>query len=245
MKVVKSKISIAVLGLGFASLIGAVSYATLSRPAHFPSNAQPNLPKKEPVVAATPKIVAPHQDEIEKYLDQMGTYMQTPPRDGVFGSDRIPTLHGRESDDITAYESIRDLEGKNYLRSVVLGLEPKDDVTAKSTPVVTAPGTKIQNSETDKIRLSDVHYVTPDSSEEGNAIKEWNSETEALRKFAVSIRKKGLEQDVETLNLNGKQHWIVAKAIHASVNSCYKCHDNVKKGEPIGYVAALISDAKN
>ncbi len=244
MKVVKSKISIAILGLGFASLIGAVSYATLARPARFPSKDVIPAKKEAPKVAEA-KIVAPHQEEIEKYLDQMGSYMQTPPRDGVFGSDRIPTLHGRESDDIQAYDSIRNLEGKYYLRSIVLGLEPKDEVTYKKAFVTTAPGTKIQNSDTDKIRLSDVHYVTPDHDDETYVAEKWESETEALRKFAVSIRKKGLERDVETIQVNGRQHWVVAKAIHASVNSCYKCHDNVKKGEPIGYVAALISNPKS
>lgn len=255
MKIVKSKLSIAFLSLGFVSAIGAVSYATIYRSV----NREPDkiasrdldkavLKAKFAKLEATLKEadsknpVAPHQDVVQDYLDQMKGYMQTPPRDGVFGSDRIPTLHGKESEFIKPYEAIRDLEGKVRLRSTVLGLEPVQSGKS-SADIALVNGVKPQNGPADHIRLNDVHFVSADNIYD--AAELWDKETDALKEFAVEIRKKGLESDVQKVTIDGKPNWIVAKAVHASVNSCYKCHANVKKGEAIGYVAALISDPKS
>jgi len=239
MKIVKSKLSIAILGIGFASVIGAVSYATIYRPAAFDSKPVVN----KPVLVKNDAPKAPHQDEVQDYLQEMKSYLQTPPRDGVFGSDRIPTLHGKESEEIPAYEAIRALEGKVNIRSAVLGLEPAEEMK-RMADISLADGVKPHNEPTDHIRLSDVHYQTSNQEESEQASKRWDNETDALRKFAVETRKKGVDQNVQKVSINGKENWIIAQAVHASVNSCYKCHTNVKKGEAIGYVTAIISEGK-
>ena len=252
MKIVKSKLSIAVLSLGFVSVVGAVAYATLSRPFNAENKPAPKInydrSKIKAIIPSAPKkeltaIKAPHQEVLEQYIDQVKSFMQTPPRDGVFGSDRVPTLHGKDSYGLESYDQIKNLEGSVSIRSVVLGLQPLAILKGMAEPEV-ENGAKRIVSDTDHIRISDIHEISHDREDNDNAGKQFDNQTEALQKFAIEIRKKGLDEDVQAVSINGKQNWIIAKAVHASVNSCYKCHANIKKGEPIGYVAALYSDDK-
>ncbi|MBI1333837.1 MAG: hypothetical protein GC165_13265 [Armatimonadetes bacterium] len=255
MKIIKSKLSIAVLSLGFVGVAAAISYATLSRavaPKMESKKVDSHLKEKfEKLSKELSKAdskeappVAPHQEDIENYIDAMRKFLQTPPRDGVFGSDRIPTLHGKDSEDLTAYDAIRSLDGEVHIRSAVLGLQPVQK-GAKDLEVETENGVRADSSPLSQIRLSDVHYVMPnydDGTDQSNT--RWENESKALEQFAIDIRRKGVEEDTQKVSINGKDAWIVAKAVHASVNSCYKCHSNIEKGKPIGYVAALISNAK-
>ena len=240
MKVVKSKLSIALMGLVGASVVGAVSYAALNRPVTIPAK---KLATKNsaPAPVINEKVVAPHQDDIDRYLNQVKEYMQTPPRDGVFGSERVPTLHGKDTGDIIAYDGIRSMEGQYYVRSAVMGIYPTVKVNGDGTVIKPAHGVVKQDSSLSGIRMSDIHLVTPNRGDNDKAYANWDKESVALRQVAAELMKSGPDQDTRKIDLNGKSAWVVSSAVHASVNSCYKCHNTIEKGKPIGYVTALVT----
>ncbi len=250
MKIVKSKFSIALLSVGFVGVVAGISYAALSREVRsLPSNSGETLvstTKKDPatikVVSGPPK--APHQAEVENYLEAMRGYLETPPRDGVFGGDRIPTLHGKESEEISAYKDVQKLEGDIKLRSAVVGLRPDKDLK-EMAKIAADTGQKAKPlTPLDSIRLTDVHYVGLESEESYAATERWDADSKMIQQFAIDIRKKGVDSLTKDVMIKGVPGWIVGKAVHASVNSCYNCHANIKKGDPIGYTVALYSKAK-
>ena len=245
MKIAKSKMSIAVIGFTFASVIAAISYASLNRAV---DQANPNKDIKPVKLlvskSAEPKI-APHQEKIEAYLDEMLGYLQTPPRDGVFGSDRIPTLHGKESDDIEAYKNIQDLEGKIRMESAVIGTYTDQEAKEESQGIDDAsPADKTKLSDEDKVRLNYVHFVSPESSDTEKSNQRWEAVRKAMVKFGVELQKSSPENLAKKVTVDGKPSWLIAKAVHASVNSCYKCHTNIQPGKPIGYTVALVTELK-
>ena len=75
MKIVKSKLSIAILSVGFISAIGAISYAALNRevrnssPVSRKDSVALNKKAHVNVKVASNAARAPHQDEIENYLE--------------------------------------------------------------------------------------------------------------------------------------------------------------------------------
>lgn len=217
MKVVKSKLSISLMSVGFVCVVAGISYAALYKPA---SSSKPT----EKNVASLTKG-APHQSEVEAYLESMKGYLQTPPRDGVFGSDRIPMLHGKEAEEIPAYKDINALEGKVRMSSAVVGLHEQSSLVGL-----------------DRVRMNYVHFVNPNREDSQESAKAWETEEKAIKAFAVDIRKSKQETFSQEMKVNGIPSWIIGKAIHASVNSCYKCHTNIKKGEPIGYTVAIVSN---
>ena len=250
MKIVKSKLSIAIMSIGFVGVIGAISFASLNR--------TPDLRKSEPKSAVDKRAalgklakslketakLAPHQDDIEAYLESMKGFLQTPPRDGVFGGDRIPTLHGKESDDLESFKGIVSLEGQLQLRSAVVGLFSHEDMKSRSEGV-SKKGHKLDSlTKEDTVRVTDVHLLAPDRADNDDSASKWNAGTAAIKKFALTARAKGQETYAEEVEVDGKPSWIIAKAVHASVNSCYKCHANIKRGEAIGYTVALVSTLK-
>ena len=247
MKIVKSKLSIAVLSVGFVGAVAAISFAALNRTPKF--EPKPKISDKvavkelaEPVKEA-PKKLAPHQDEVENYLESMKGFLQTPPRDGVFGGDRIPTLHDKDTDDLPAFKTMKTLEGQIQLRSAVVGLYSAKNMEERKKQV-DDDGHKIGTGKYDQVRLTDVHLLAPNRGEDDAASVQWDLGTNTLRKFALTAMAKGQDSYVEPVQFDGKNAWIVAKAVHASVNSCYKCHTDIKKGEPIGYTVALLSNLK-
>ena len=254
MKIVKSKLSIAILSVGFISAIGAISYAALNRevrnssPVSRKDSVALNKKAHGNVKVASNAARAPHQDEIENYLESMKGFLQTPPRDGVFGGDRIPTLHGKEADGLESFNGISSLDGELQLRSAVVGLRSDQDLkdmsrVAKEEGKKSAPLTPA-----DGIRVTDVHYLgkdSEDSSDSEDATLVWEANTKLIQQFGIDIRKKGVETLTQSVIVKGVPGWIVGSAVHASVNSCYKCHSNIKKGDPIGYTVALYSKAKS
>jgi hypothetical protein len=249
MKIVKSKLSIAIMSFGFVAVIGAISYAAINREVRKVSAESGKSwieSEKKKIPKAPVAKLAPHQTEVEKYLESMRGYLQTPPRDGVFGGDRIPTLHGKESEVIPAYKDIQSLEGKIQMSSMVVGTyterQAKEEFENGDNR---DPVTKSKLSDEDKVRITYVHFLTPnkDESEESNRV--WENERKAILAFGAELRKSKPEVITKEVTVNGRASWFVGKAVHASVNSCYKCHTNIKKGEPIGYTLALLSEAKH
>ena len=251
MKIVKSKLSIAILSVGFISAIGAISFAALNREVVNSSQESGkdsvSLNKKAhtnvKVASSAPR--APHQDEIEGYLESMKGFLQTRPRDGVFGGDRIPTLHGKEADGLESFKSISSLEGELQLRSAVVGLRPDQELKDMASIAKEEGKNSAPLKPTDGIRVTDVHYLGKDASDSEDATLVWEANTKLIQQFGIDIRKKGVETLTQSVMVKGVPGWIVGSAVHASVNSCYKCHSNIKKGDPIGYTVALYSKAKS
>ena len=227
------------LSLGAMTVVAA-TYAALSKPVH-PSAASANLSAS----------VASHKVEYEKYLEQMHSYLRTPPRDGVFGADRIPNLHGKFADNLPAFKAIAALQGTVQMRSAVIGFQPVKYSKVEGEDAQQLPDNK------DDVRITPVHLLTPNLSLAHNgpnmltddgkdaSSAAWSVGVDELRRFAVKLRDKPKETYSEQGTVLGKPSWLVAKAVHASENSCYKCHTNIKKGQPIGYVVAMVSDAKS
>lgn len=232
---------------GFAVGVGVLAYATLSRQ---------SKTETQPLAKLAP-IKMPHQVELEKYLDQMRSYLVTPPRDGVFGSDRIPYLHDSVASGIPAFKAITNLKGQIQMRSAVVGFQP-----VKYSQVKDENGKPLAEEDQipenlDKVRVTPVHLLTPNMSlthnqpntlyDDGNDAKSnaWSVGLDQMNRFAAKLRDGSKETFSEQVLFNGQPSWIIAKAVYASVDSCYKCHMDIEKGKPIGYVVALISDAKN
>ena len=251
MKIVKSKLSIGLISFGFISVVGAISYASLN---HAPDVVRPKpKPNLKALAGELNKAIgdanrsvakkkAPHQQEVESYLESMREFLQTPPRDGVFGGDRIPTLHGKESDNLESFKSIVNLEGKLTLRSAVVGYYSAKQIKNGEVWNDEEDHSKSKVTKDDTVRVTDVHVLGQDLTDSDKSVLEWKAATMAMQTFALSVRSNNQDTFAEPITVNGKPSWIIAKAVHASVNSCYKCHSEIKRGEPIGYTVALVSN---
>ncbi len=190
--------------------------------------------------------VLERRKEFDQYLTQMRSYLQTPPRDGVFGADRIPNIHGKFASEIPAFKTIQSFQGKIQVRSAVIGFN-RVKYTKVSDPEDQLP------DNTDPVRITPVHLLTPDKSLTHNAPNllyddgadafsaAWKVGSDSLRQAALKLQRSHPESFSEAVSFRGQPAWILGQAVHASVDSCYKCHRDIPKGQPIGYVTALIS----
>ncbi len=251
MKIVRSKLSIAILSIGFISAIAAISYAALNREVRNASrepgkDSYTSHNKAHPDTnVASGAVMPPHQDEILRYLESMKGFLQTPPRNGVFGGDRIPTLHDKDAAHIQGYQDLKKLEGQITLQSAVVGLRSAQDLKEMTQGINEEGRKSAPLTILDGVRVTHVHYLTQDNEDSEDATLVWDANTKLIQQFGIDIRKKGAESLTKSVTVRGVPGWIVGRAVHASVNSCYKCHGNIKKGDPIGYTVAIYTKAKS
>lgn len=175
--------------------------------------------------------------EVSQYLDQMRSYLRTPPRDGVFGADRIPNLHGQDAYKIQAFRTIKSLENKIQIRSATIGFHRIQDSIEPEPP----------SHNQSKARITSVHLLTSESSfldddKPNTDLGTWHQGLTTQEAFATKyLRNNTQDTVVQKIEFNGKPGWIMAKAVRASEDSCYSCHKEIKHSEPIGYVEAMLS----
>lgn len=169
--------------------------------------------------------VMPTESEVKSYMTSMSSFLQTPPRDEVFGSERIPTLHNKEVTELEGYSAIEQFARGNKVRSMLVGLD-----AVKSD----------QKNESPLNRISNVHaenYFDDHMSGDEN-YKEWDKMTKVLlSKIELSAKNK---KDFASYPVDGKPSArMYTLAVKASEKSCYKCHAD-KVDKPIGHLAVVV-----
>jgi hypothetical protein len=176
------------------------------------------------------KVNVPHMKELETYLKSVSSYLTTPPRDGNFGVSRIPTLHGKAHNSIPGFKEVSDM-GKEYsMVSYVVGKWPQRTLDAWKK--AEQEGQRFIPA---AYRLSMVHILNnAETRNDYNAIFKKVTEVKSL------VDKEGYETYADSTKVGDRSAWVMTKAVIAPEKSCYKCHDTVKEGEPIGHIALVL-----
>ncbi|MBS1702532.1 MAG: hypothetical protein JST12_12775 [Armatimonadetes bacterium] len=183
-----------------------------------------------------------HDKDIDTYLTSVRSFMLVPPRNGLFGASRVPTLHGATGEKIPGYKEVQDLAADKYMiNSFVVGKMPDEVIAAyeKSAKEGRFLG------QVPHYRVTPVHMTFLEGAD-----RRQESQTIAaeVRKRVTDLDAECMKEDYEdystSFDVAGHHAWLMAKAVRASDKTCYSCHTNIKEGQPIGYVmAALIEKA--
>ena len=215
-----------VLPILAVSSIGSITFATSHpRLLHSPKNHDSKV------------VPFKYDNEVEKYLISVSSYMLVPPRDGIFGAMRVPTFHGKNISTVPGYDTIKSINKDISIASFVVGRLPESTVQAYAEYKQANPKQKIEVPE---FRVTRIHalYKNAMNPESRNYLsQELHPIVENAQKTALA---KGYDTFSQGINVGGVSGYIMAKAIRASDKSCYGCHATIKPGEPIGYVMAAI-----
>jgi hypothetical protein len=180
-----------------------------------------------------------HDEEIDTYLTSIRSYMLTPPRNGRFGANRIPTFHGRPKGEVPGFEAIRNLAKKYQFASYVVGATPPDSNAAYKQYNEKHPNQPIEIT---KYRVTPVHMMWDGLRAAQSQTKNLNLQMSgAIDSAKGKADKDGYEVYSQEVKLEGCPAWIMVKSVTASDKSCYSCHTNIKEGAPIGHVMAILS----
>lgn len=221
------------------ALIGSITYATSG----------PDGGGKKPTDKGknSKTVHFEHEKDIDTYLTSVRSFMLVPPRDGRFGASRVPTLHGSTQNKIPGYDEVKSIVAKEYmLQSFVVGHMPKERIEMYRKLI--AEG-KMLDKNLPKYRMTSVHYEIPvlqgTNAEQDQALRQQFIKTsrDVNEKALAAVDlcfSKGYDDYSDSFMAGGQKSWVSAKSVIASDKSCYSCHTDVKQGEPIGYVVAVL-----
>lgn len=230
-----------------AGLAGAIAYAT-SAPVHKAPTLD-RTDKTDKTTSKVHKIKFKHDGEIDAYLTSIRSYMLVPPRDGLFGASRIPTLHGQGRNKIPGYQDVAKFGEENLqFASFVVGLQPAENLKYYQEAVSAG---RMKESDVPKFRQTAVHWVTPNGKAKDVVAQQIESTPTLLvvnrkelyaevSKFQEKCMTEGYDDFSDSIKIAGRSGYIVMKAVKASDKSCYSCHTNIKEGEAIGFVSAVL-----
>lgn len=201
-------------------LTASLTYATSS------PKADGDLTESKKLTKAI-KAKVPHMSELETYMSSVNSYLTTPPRDGNFGVGRIPTLHGKSHNSVPGFKEVGEM-GKDYtMVSYVVGKWPQKTLEAwkKSDQKFTPPN----------YRSSLVHVLN-----NGDTVNLYNEIYKKIDEVKALVDKEGYESYADSTKIANHSAWVMTKAVMAPEKSCYKCHDSIKEGEPIGHIALVL-----
>ncbi|HLO97296.1 MAG TPA: hypothetical protein VK171_01765 [Fimbriimonas sp.] len=201
-----------------------------------PGGPQPAKIAEKETISEAPvnQPVLPHDKDMRTYLKSVASFMEVPPRDGFFGVSRVPTIHGQQQRAVPGYEEIKAL-GKSYeFVSGAIGKNPNMEEEAKRKEILGTPN---------KLRMAMMHRLAPSGN---HIIFKDISYGEVIAEVGKVIEQpadsKGYKSAV--LNLDKAKLNVMAKVVKATDESCIKCHQGVKKGEPVGHVFAMYTEVK-
>lgn len=204
--------------------VGVITAAALATGAAFMVKSANAVHPAQPAKVEHKESVPPA--DVLTYMQTMRSFLQTPPRDEVFGSDRIPTLHNKETTELDGYAAIEKFSKGNRVRSILVGFD-------SIRPRHKDEDFKIQN------RVSDVHfenfYVGKDDEKN---YEEWKSVSKFMLAKAEAAERSNSEFGNFPVEGIPKAR-IYTLPVKASEDSCYKCHSE-KKGKAIGYLAVYL-----
>ena len=61
-----------------------------------------------------------------------------------------------------------------------------------------------------------------------------------IEQIKDTVDKGDYETYSQPVKINGCSGWMMVKPVRASDDACYKCHSDIKRGQPIGHVMAAI-----
>ena len=166
-------------------------------------------------------------------------------RNGRFAESRVPNFREGIKHVVSGYKNMEQIGKDNDFMSFVVGRTAEMDISriafpagqpsskGNSTPIVD------KSSTVSFVRVGDIHSVV---NHEARGLES------AMRKDAIAfleklqptLVKEKSETFAQEMTVANKPAWVFAKSVVAPDKSCYTCHSNVKEGEPIGHVVAVI-----
>ncbi len=228
--------------LGVAGSVVAVALATSAPIVKFDD---PKTDKDKTIK----KVSFAHDSEVDTYLTSVRSFMLVPPRDGRFGASRVPTLHGVAHSTIPGFDAVSKLVNENYtVASYVVGKMPDEWLHRYDEAIKNG---QVKQSDIPKYRATMVHWNQPATQTTSQTAQQRVANGRNYNEFRKDMMTKimatqdkclqeGLSEYSDSIQVGAKPSWIMAKSVVASDKSCYSCHTNIKQGEPIGYVMAVL-----
>ncbi len=197
---------------------------------------------------------------IDNYGNKVRGYLMEQPTDGRFGSSRVPSIHNMYASQIDSYAKLRDLSEKyciyvfvagttNAVRVHATGSNKRTDIPSNGAPTGKF-GSKCIMRLYDKMDWQDpvqggLFYSRSrfpgDSEEKKKNLLAVATDLNSIRRQLVEqCFKSKADTTAKNVSVTGKPTWVSVKTIIPKVKSCYKCHEGVKEGEPIGEVLTFL-----
>lgn len=223
LKMVKNLAGIAVAS---AALIGGIVMAkSVKSPMATVEPTKTVVRESAPKVDSTTQPVLPHDKDVRTYLKSVGSFMEVPPTDGIFGGSRVPTIHGKDHDSVPGYAQVKSFGSKLEFVSGSLGLWPP------------------RNGEGARPRFRIIHRVNDSGNTKLFSAIRYNEIMEKVSKVTeLPADSNGYATAVATVDKSKVN--IMTHIVKAPDDSCMKCHADKKKGETVGHVYAIYANLK-
>ncbi|MEI7576719.1 MAG: hypothetical protein WCK51_07490 [Armatimonadota bacterium] len=164
------------------------------------------------------------QDHVQRFVDGFAKFMSERPEDGRFGISRLPSIHNRQVANTHGVpEAFQTLSKDHYLGVFALG--------------------KFKNGVPERFNTQGAYWDLEETPSEwfGSIRAAYDANSAFVNKYlkpaAGSLLKmKRNQARFEETYVGNHKVVIEARKIFASDDSCYKCHADTQKGQPIGII---------
>lgn len=207
---------------------------------------------------------------IETYGNAVRGYLLEQPTDGRFGFSRVPSIHDLFVKRLKEYEKLRALTENYRIYSFLVGtskITHRVGLDGKMTTVSKpSEGRRVRtvdpnDANQDKhgrciMRLYDkldwedptqggLFYANSrfpvDSDEKKKDLQAVAKDLNAIQHTLVEqCFKSKADTTTKDVKVTGKPSWVSVKTVIPRDKSCYKCHEGVKEGEPIGEILTFL-----
>ena len=179
-----------------------------------------------------------HDTDFDTYLTSVRSYMLVLPRNGLFGASRVPTFHGASRSAIPGYKELDGLAKSYSFSSFVVGQYSRETIDQMKQY---QKAHRESHYDIPKDRITRIHSNWQGA---GFASQQIDSNAAQIRAAVINLKalldKKSYSDYSDEIKMGNNPSWIMAKAVVASDKACYSCHKDIKEGQPIGYVMAVI-----
>ncbi len=163
----------------------------------------------------------------DTYLTEFEHYLQDFPRDGRFGSERLPEIHGKAElpEDALVVKAFKEIALDNYAAGMTFGQFNKQSLRFSTMG--------------SHYRIDDIPYQSYADGLRLAVEAETKFLDLDLQAAARQHIKKGKLESKTTLQLGKLKAMVRFRSVNAKDKACLTCHAEIQLGKPIGVIALV------